>query len=77
MTFLALKSGQNLENRVSHPHQEFQGVPTSPPPPPALEIIMEDIFSEITHTLLPLKSQMVGPLVLSSSIMSSRANFYC
>ena len=57
MTFLALKSGQDLENRVAHPHQEFQGVP----PPPALEIIMEDIFSEITHTLLPLKSQWSAP----------------
>ena len=71
MTFLALKSGQDSENRVAHSTKNPRSTPL------ALEIIMEDIFSEITHTLLPLKSQMVGPLVLSSSITSSRANFYC
>ena len=75
MAFLALKSGQDSENRVAYSTKNPRS--THPPPPPALEIIMEDIFSEITHTLLPLKSQMVGPLVLSSSITSSRANFYC
>ena len=74
MTFLALKSGQDSENRVAHSTKNPR---STHPPPLALEIIMEDIFSEITHTLLPLKSQMVGPLVLSSSITSSRANFYC
>ena len=30
MTFFGLKSGQDLENRAAHPHQEFSGVP--PPP---------------------------------------------
>ena len=27
MTFFGLKSGQDLENRAAHPHQEFSGVP--------------------------------------------------
>ena len=27
ITFSGLKSGQNLENRAAHPHQEFPGVP--------------------------------------------------
>ena len=25
-----------MENRVAHPHQEFPGVPLTPPPPPSL-----------------------------------------
>ena len=32
ITFFGLKSGQDLENRAAHPHQEFPGVP----PPPGL-----------------------------------------
>ena len=31
--FFGLKSGQDLENRAAHSHQEFPGVP--PPPLPA------------------------------------------
>ena len=27
MTFFGLKCGQDLENRVAHPHQTFRGVP--------------------------------------------------
>ena len=27
MTLFGLKEGQDLKNRVAHPHQEFQGVP--------------------------------------------------
>ena len=27
MTFLGLKKGRDLENRVAHPHQEFPGEP--------------------------------------------------
>ena len=27
MTLFGLKSGQDLENRAAHPHQEFSGVP--------------------------------------------------
>ena len=27
MTLFGLKYGQDLENRVAHPHQEFPGVP--------------------------------------------------
>ena len=30
ITFFGLKSGQDLKNRATHPHQEFLGVP--PPP---------------------------------------------
>ena len=29
MTFFGLKSGQDLENRAAHPHQEFPGVALS------------------------------------------------
>ena len=30
ITFFGLKSGQDLENRAAHPHQEFPGVPQLP-----------------------------------------------
>ena len=30
MTFFGLREGQDLKNWVTHPHQEFPGVP--PPP---------------------------------------------
>ena len=32
MTFFGLKSGQDLENRAAHPHQEFSGVPPQEKP---------------------------------------------
>ena len=30
MTFFGLKEGRDLENRATHPHQEFPGVPPRP-----------------------------------------------
>ena len=38
MIFFGLKSGQDLENRAAHPHQEFPGVP---PPPGTKGIIIK------------------------------------
>ena len=40
ITFLGLKSGQELKNLVAHPHQEFPGV-APPHPPPAPRIIIK------------------------------------
>ena len=34
MAFFGLNWGQNLENRVVHPHQEFPGVPLTLKLPP-------------------------------------------
>ena len=31
MTFLGLKWGHDLYNQAAHPHQEFPGVPPTPP----------------------------------------------
>ena len=48
MTCFGLKSGQDLKNRVAHPHQEFPGVP----PPQGICIFRFEIWLKIENQML-------------------------
>ena len=39
IAFFGLKSGQDLENRAAHPHQEFPGIS----PPPGIQVPLKNL----------------------------------
>ena len=48
MAFFGLKLGLDLEMRAAHPHQKFQGVPPTSPPPGGViaQNILENYWRE-------------------------------